>query len=255
MLFLLKLTVTPLLVGLMSLAVRRWGPTSASILMGLPWMTGPMLFILGLDRGPEWVARTCIGVELGVVALATFVSGYAFAARRHGWLVAQVTGTVAFFVVGLPISRLDVTSAPAAVVASLALFINYRLIKVPADARAPGQLPWWDIPARMLATAFLVVVIALTADELGPVLSGIVSTFPVIMTVIGTFTHARWGGGAATVLLRAILVSMLSFVLFFVVVAETVVALGLAQAYLWATLTSLVTSAAILVVRRMRLVR
>ncbi len=43
MLILLKLTVTPILVALVSIAARRWGPTIGGLIMGLPWMTGPIL--------------------------------------------------------------------------------------------------------------------------------------------------------------------------------------------------------------------
>ena len=49
----------------------------------------------------------------------------------------------------------------------------------------PAPLPWWDIPARMAVTLMLVAVILSSADRLGPQLSGVVSTYPVILIVIG----------------------------------------------------------------------
>ena len=107
----------------------------------------------------------------------------------------------------------------------------------------------------MLATAVLVTFISMTADLLGPTLSGIVGTFPVIMTVLGTFTHAQWGGGAAIVLMRAVLLSLLSFIVFFVVVHETVLQLGLTWSYAWAVLASIVTSTTLLGLRHWRIIR
>lgn len=252
MLLLLKLTVTPLLVGGMSLAVRYWGPALAGIVMGLPWMTGPIVFLIGLERGPGWVATTAIGVQLGVVALTGYVVAYATLARRNGWVASVAVGTAAFAVSGWALGGLDLTAPAATALAALSLLIGYRAIPQPRDARPPGRLPWWDIPARMLATSVLVLVINLSSDLLGPTLSGIVATFPVIMTVIGTFTHAQWGGGATIVLFRAILLSLLSFVLFFLVVAETVGEIGLVQSYGLATLTSIVASTVLVVLRRWR---
>ena len=51
MLLLLKLAVPPVLVAAISLAARLWGPTVGALLMGLPWLTGPVLFFLTLDKG------------------------------------------------------------------------------------------------------------------------------------------------------------------------------------------------------------
>lgn len=255
MIWLFKLTLTPVLVGLMSLAVRRWGPTLGSVLVGLPWMTGPLLFILGLERGTEWVATTCIGVQIGVVALACYVGAFTSAARRSGWLLSVIAGTLAFAASAFATKPLGVDGMAAAALAAASIWTAYSLIKVPADARTPGRLPWWDIPARMLATAVLVTFISLTADLLGPTWSGIVGTFPVIMTVLGTFTHAQWGGGAAIVLMRAVLLSLLSFIVFFVVVHETVIQLGLVWSYVWAVLASIVTSTTLLGLRHWRVIR
>ena len=117
----------------------------------------------------------------------------------------------------------------------------------------PGGLPWWDIPARMLATAVLVVIIALSADVLGPAASGIVATYPVITTVLGTFTHAQWGAGAVTLLMRGLLLSLQSFVMFFFVTALTVEGIGLVGAYLLATGCALAVTAAVLGWHRRRL--
>jgi hypothetical protein len=250
MLLLIKLTITPVLVGCMSLAIRYWGPTTAGILIGLPWMTGPVLFILGLDKGTGWVAGACTGVQLGTVALAGYAMAYVLSARRFGWFVSQMAGSLAFGALAIILHGLDIGPRLAPLLSAGSLIACYRLIKIPANARAPGPLPWWDIPARMLATALLVLVIAFSADALGPTWSGIIATYPVIMTVIGTFTHAQWGGGATTVLFRAVLLSLISFVVFFVVVEASAQALGLVWAYALAVVASVATSSTNLLLRR-----
>ena len=58
----------------------------------------------------------------------------------------------------------------------------------------------------------------LTADAMGPQLSGIMSTYPVIVTVVGTFTHHRWGREAVWRMLRGLTVSLFAFVVFFLIV-------------------------------------
>ena len=77
MLFLLKIALPPILVAVMSLAARRWGPTFGGLVMGLPWMTGPVLFFLGLDKGEEFAVAACAGIELGVLCICAFMLAYA----------------------------------------------------------------------------------------------------------------------------------------------------------------------------------
>jgi hypothetical protein len=192
-LLLLKLTVTPLLVAGMSLAARQFGPMVGGLLMGLPWMTGPVLFFLGLERGNDYLAETARGALLAVPLFAVFSLVYVAVARRLAWPTSIAAAAATFAASGWLIGGL---AAPASVVALLgvaALLGAHLLIAKPAQAIPAPCMPWWDIPARMLATAILVGFIALSSDYLGPTLLGIVSSYPVIITVVATFTHSRWG--------------------------------------------------------------
>ena len=69
MLLLLKLAVPPVLVAVISLAARAWGPTVGALLMGLPWLTGPVLFFLTLEKGADFGVGASAGILLGVVCL------------------------------------------------------------------------------------------------------------------------------------------------------------------------------------------
>ena len=83
----------------------------------------------------------------------------------------------------------------------------------------------------MLVTFALVGAIMLSAEALGPQLSGIVSTYPVILTVVGSFTHHQWGRDAVRRLLRGLMLSLFAFVVFFLVVGTALPVLGLVAAY------------------------
>jgi len=99
MLFLLKIAVPPILVALMSLAARRWGPTVGGLLMGLPWMTGPILFFLALDKGGEFAVTACAGIQLGVIGIYAFILAYAATSFAAPWPVCLIAATIAFGVV------------------------------------------------------------------------------------------------------------------------------------------------------------
>lgn len=246
MFLVLKVVITALLVAAVSLAARYWGPAIGGLLMGLPWMTGPVLFFLALEEGESWAAEACIGVELGVVAIAAYVLAYRLAAKHASWPLSVLAASAAYAVVGVVIRQFDPSLIAAAAAGTAALFAAYLLIPAPTTADGPRPLPWWDIPARMLATAVLVAVISLSVDHLGPRWSGIVSTFPVITTVIAAFTHNRWGLAPLTRIVRALLMSLQSFVVFFLVLGLALEPMGVLAAHALAAACALAMSAVLM---------
>jgi hypothetical protein len=243
MFFLLKVAVPPILVAAMSLAARRWGPTVGGLLMGLPWMTGPVLFFLGLDKGGEFAVAASAGIELGVVCICAFMLAYAAVSLIAPWPFCLAAATLAFWIVGGIVQSEPIPLLPAAAAALAALVATYFLLPRPRAPGAPLPLPWWDIPARMLATFLLVAAIMSSADRLGPQLSGLVSTYPVILVVVGCFTHHQWGVDALWRVQRGLTVSLTNFIVFFLVVGLTLPSLGVALAFLLAAATALTTSA------------
>jgi len=58
--FLFKLIVTPIFIGSVTLAGRRWGPAFSGLLMGLPLTSGPISIFLALQYGPAFAASTAL---------------------------------------------------------------------------------------------------------------------------------------------------------------------------------------------------
>ena len=231
MLLLLKLTITPLLVALMSLAAQRWGPTVGGLIMGLPWMTGPILFFLGWEHGDAYVARAAAGVLVGAIAIGAHLTAYVYAARRTAWPVSLGLAFLAFAATGYAISGLDLSLWAAAGGAAASLTIAFLAMPRVSDPGILRFVPWWDIPMRMIATAALVGIITLLAGVLGPERIGIVSTYPVILSVIGAFTHAQWGWPATVQLARGVSLSLLSFVVFFLILGLFAERVGLTWSF------------------------
>jgi hypothetical protein len=150
------------------------------------------------------------------------------------------------------LSGVTMAPTPAALIGGSCLLATSFLIPAPQKGRPTQALPWWDIPVRMLASAVMVTVLALLSDRLGATASGIAASFPVLLTVIGTFTHHQWGSDALLALLRGITRSLLSFVMFFWVVGTFAEQLGLVVAYAAATVAALVVSGALIVINQRR---
>jgi hypothetical protein len=235
MLFLLKIALPPVLVAIVSLVARRWGPTAGGLLVGLPWMTGPVLVFLALDKGLEFAVAACTGIELGVICVAAFLLAYGAASTFARWPASVAAGAAAFGASALVMKDVALTLPEAAAAAVASLVFAYLVLPRPRAAVATAALPWWDIPARMLSTVVLVAAILISADLLGPRLSGIVSTYPTMVTVVSAFTHHQWGRDAVRRLLRGLAVSLLVFVVFFLAVGEGMPTFGLVISFTVAT--------------------
>jgi hypothetical protein len=243
---LFKISVPPMLVALMSLAARRYGPTFGGLIMGLPWMTGPVLFFLALDKGSVFAVRACTGVELAILGISAFLLVFGFATRWLPWWGCLAAAITAYVAVAAVTQSVDVSLTTAALGGAGALIMTYLGLPKPKTALAPRTPPRWDIVARMAATFVLVAGIITGADLLGPQRSGILASFPVIVTVIGSFTQAQSGSDAVLRVFRGVSLSLLTFAAFFLVLGHSLPVLGLVPSFLAAAGTALTLSAALI---------
>ncbi|HLB21745.1 MAG TPA: hypothetical protein VK605_06520 [Solirubrobacteraceae bacterium] len=244
-LLLVKLALAPALVVGSSLAGRRWGHQVSGLLVALPLVAGPILLITELEHGERFAARAAAASLLGLVALASFVVAFARVSRRHGWPLAVVAGWLAFLAVALAFSA---THIPAGVALALA-FAAFALapLLLPGDPhlvdRAIAGLPAWDLPARAIATALLVLALTGAAAGLGPTLTGVLTPFPVSNTVLAAFVLVLEGPAQLDSFFRGFLRGAYGFAAFCYLVAVLVVALGVAAAFSLALCGALVAQA------------
>src|SRR5262245_53262548 len=93
---LLKLVLTPLLIGSVSLAGRRWGPTVGGLLVALPLTSGPILFFLALERGTTFTTHAALGTLEGLISNAVFALVFAWLVMARPWWVALALALGAF---------------------------------------------------------------------------------------------------------------------------------------------------------------
>jgi len=86
-----KVTVTPLLIFLASLAGRRWGEAVAGWLVGLPLTSAPALLSLPSSTAPTLPYMPAAGSLIGTAAQAGFCLGYGLNAP-FGWPRALLCG-------------------------------------------------------------------------------------------------------------------------------------------------------------------
>ncbi len=233
MLLLVKLTLAPLLVVGSSLAGRRWGHEVSGLLVALPLVAGPILLITDLERGAHFASRAAAASLLGLVALASFVVVFARVSRRRPWPLAVAAGWLAFLAVALGFSTVAIPAGVGLVLAVGAYALAPRLMPPVArlEPGADAELPAWDLPARAIATAVLVLALTGAAGGLGPRLTGVLTPFPISNTVLAAFVLVLEGPAHANAFLRGFLRGAYGFVAFCFLVAVLLLPLGTAAAF------------------------
>ena len=216
----LKVFLAPSLIAAVTLAVRRWGATVAGVLIGLPLISAPVVFVLTLEHGTAFGAQSAVGVLVGLVPLATFYLVYGLLAPRRPWLVCAAAAWCAYAVVALGLRGVTPGAGPAFVAALAFLGLVLVLLPAPMDGSPPPPAPPWDIPLRMLTATAIVLTLTGLARTLGPRLSGLLAPFPVNGAVLSIFTQRLEGPSAAGRLIRGMVLASFTFAAFFLVLAE-----------------------------------
>lgn len=237
---LLKLILVPLLIGVLSLAGRRWGPLASGWLAGLPWTSGPVALFLALEQGRAFASHAAQGTLMGLVSVAAFCLAYALAAPRWGWTASMLGGWTAFFVVTLTLNRVSVPLIAAFVGTIGVIAAVLTVLPQGGSLEARQSAPWWEIPLRMAAATAIVLFITGAAASLGPALSGLLSPFPIYATVLAVFTHQFEGAGAAVRVLRGVMTGSFTFAAFFAILAASLMTWGITPAFSTATVAALV---------------
>lgn len=240
----LRVLLAPCFVVFASLVARRFGVRIGGVVAGLPVIAGPILLVLALQHGSAFASRAAAGVLLGMVGLAAFVLAYVATAKWLSWPSAIGAAYTAFALAVVAMRPLSVGALPALIIACGTLVLTLGLLprppRVDAEPLAPAR---WDMPFRAACTAVAVVTVTAIATTLGPHLSGLITSFPIITAVLSVFTHAHRGRDEAIRLLRGFTVGFFSYAAFCFVVAATIRPLGVSGCFALAAVLALCVQA------------
>ena len=247
---LFKILLAPVLIALVSLAGRKWGPGVSGWLLGIPFNSGPILFFLVLEQGPGFASRTAIGSLLGILAWAAFTLTYAFCCLKLPWWYSALIGWMAYFLAAALILPMTLTVIPAffLVCAALALIL-WAFPKVAPHGSQSVYGPY-DLWLRMGTASFMVVSLTGFAKLLGPMASGLLSAFPAYTTILAVFSHRHEAASAVSVL-KGVSAGLYTAATFFLILSPALLHLTVTAAFLLAITGALLVQAASLVyVRR-----
>jgi len=247
----IKLLLAPTFVVGASLSARRFGPRVGGLIAGLPVVAGPILLVYALAHGRAFAAGAAAGTLLGLVSLIAFVVVYGRLAGRVFWGASLLVGWLAFALATVLFSAVSIPVGAALLVAGAGLLVGLASLPRPRrNAPIHSTPPRWDLPVRAACALTLVLTLTAVSGWLGPQLSGLLAPFPIIATVLATFTHAQRGTDELLRLLRGLVSGFGAFALFCFTLAVSLPRLNTGAAFALATALALLAQGAALALAR-----
>jgi hypothetical protein len=235
----LKLTLVPLFMFIVSTSGQWWGPLIAGWLAGLPVVAGPIVFLLTLEHGPDFGAHAATLSLSAILASEAFNFGYAWTCRSHHWSLALTVGFAAWLVAAFALVWLPSSPAYAVAIAMFATAFGQTFLpRAQAEAK---NLPLTkrDLIGRMIAGAVLTCLVTTLASSIGPKWSGVLAVFPLIGSVLSVSSHRAHGPDFVVSLLRGMVLGRFSFATFFLCLTFTLPRQATAPAFLEAAALAL----------------
>ena len=248
---LFKLTAGPLLIALVTLVTRRFGPSAGGWLVGLPLTSGPISVFLALEQGTDYAATAAITSLVGAGTVSLFCLVYAMAAARLSRIATLLAALAGYLASVLVLSHIPFTIGTG--LAALVVLQGLCLLFVgPDDPHAPPAMvaQWWDIPLRMAATVAVTLAITGLAHFMGPQGVGLLAPFPAFASILAVFLHAQGNYNALHRFLRGVITSTWGVIGYFLVAALCLGEMSLVATYALAVIVALGLNACVILLQK-----
>lgn len=198
---------------------KNYGHGVGGRLIGLPITTGPFILIVCIQESRSFGARAAHGVLLGQIALAMFCWIYAWASSQFNWWISLTIGTAVCLTTGYLATQSDLSNTLVLVILALIWLIAMKSWPSTLVESSRRITPRWELPARVLVTMSVLVILSQLAPLLGANVSGALSTYPVIASVISAFNHKINGPSATIATLKGLMETLPFTVIFIAILA------------------------------------
>ena len=246
-----KMAVTAAFVVAATTTAERAGALIGALVATLPIAAGPAYVFLALDHDVAFIATSALSSLAINAATAVFALVYAFAAQRHGVLLAVATALTAWTILAVVVRWFDWT-LPGALVLNVAVISacaaigrHLRDVRMPLVTRR-----WYDVPLRAAMTALLVAVVVSLSGRVGPAVTGVLAVFPIVMTSLMVILQLRIGGKASAAVLVNTITGLAGFSTCLVTLHLAAVPLGTPVALTLALAVSIAANLLIFAARR-----
>ncbi len=224
----LKMLVAAGVVVGCSLLAERAGPFVAAMIATLPISAGPVYVFLAWEHDAAFIEAGALGSMSSNLANAGLSLVYVLLAQRFGTVVSLGAGLLAWFVGASILSAFALPFAALFGLTPLVFLALHRLVRpylAVRPATPPGR-PWYVIPLRAAAVAALAGTVSTVSSRVGPGWSGILATFPIVLSSLIAIIQPRVGGPASAAVIANTALGLLGFGFALALVHVSAVALG-----------------------------
>lgn len=207
-----KASVAAAIVIAVSFAAVRVGPWGAAILVGFPISIGPGMVLLSLSHDRAFIAQTTLYSLATAVPVLAFLLVYVWLARKSRFWLCLLGAYLVWLTMALGLSTLTLTLPWTA----LSLLVGFAITAwcMPRSSLGPtgrgARSDWRFVLVRGVAAGLVVGTVVGCANLLGPRLSGVLVSFPVVLAsaawmltmmggerlAVATLSHADRGMGS-----------------------------------------------------------
>jgi hypothetical protein len=242
MILALKLLLTPLLIAVVTLVSRKWGPGVSGWFIGFPFTSGPVSLILAIQDGRGFATQAAIGSIGGISSVCIYALVYSLVCAYASWPVSVIAAVAAFMAVTALWQQIHMALVPTFLAAAAIIVTVYTIMPRGACHSSASRPPAWDLPARMILATSFVVALTTFSSLTGPQLSGLINPFPIFSIILASFTHSQLGSNATQLLLRGLVTGTVSYASFFLVTGALLPYLALVWVYSLAVVAALLVS-------------
>ncbi len=244
--FITKLIASFLIGGvwivLTTIAADKYGSKIGGLIAGLPSTGLFSLFFLGWTQNAQFAvqATTIIPIIVGVENI--FVLTYIYLVKKNFW-VALITAFLIWFFLAFALLFLKFNNYALSLLGYLvsilcSYFIVENIFKIKSVAGQKINYTTQTILLRGLIGGLVIALVVFLGKIGGPILGGIFSGFPAMFTSTMLITYFSHGPEFSAATMKSSLISIVSLVIFSIMVRYTYLPLGIILGTLVSTLVS-----------------
>ncbi len=199
-----KLLLAPFFIILTYLIQGKFGPRFGGIFMSIPFIVSPILAVIYLQHGSEFLYEAIIGTYSGQIGLLFFILTYSHLAQRFPWQICIFSATSAFLLAVTIFGQLISNLWLGIILWSFLWAILLKNFPFYEKKSQLSPAPNWDLWIRIASALTLIITITQFAQVLGPQLSGAFAMYPIMTSIMSTFNHYRYGTDASVALMHGL---------------------------------------------------
>lgn len=246
----LKLTLVPIIIGLIALIGRYQGAKIAGLLSGLPVIGGPIIYFLYVEQGAAFANEATVATVGGVIALSSFCFSYAWLTIRFNWFFSLLIAFCVYFALATIFIALDLNVLTYFMLALVTLLVQIYFSPKHQESVSLTAASNVEIATRMLCAAALVIFVTYFARLLGAAYSGVLTAFPIAATVIAVFSYKNHSKFHAMDAMRSLKFGLLSLLFFFFTLSILISSFGFNSAFVVSILMALLVQLCIWLLRK-----